>query len=1294
MAKSCPYPRKKKKQIAVLKQQLQEIEMKAAIQDKSTMANTLPTGKVEDRSKLGPAVFADILVNGVPAKALIDTGSPATIVSLEFVLNIYARGRDSQQSPEEWRIETQRKFTPPDVSLRNYGGHPLDMVSQTHLRLSQGSRALDTTVLVQKGAPNELLVGTDVQSKLGFALVMETAEGGVDLLTGERSGLMDSQGPEPMAQGQTASLDSQTDRNAVPDQLQPNESTMRACGPSGSPSSREPHTPGSAGGQMLEQTGRGNSSQTPRVQSRHGGKGRALGGGGQPEGQSAQALDAGEGTAEMPERETGIVRLLEAERIPAGYRKMVKTQVLGEEGASLLLFTPGCREEDILLADGALEGPCATMVITNRGRGPIHLKGGTMLGTVIPVDEVSLEEEVVCEEATVNQLEESDWGRGGGESGWQSALGPGVSSASRQKRLLEELKLQVDHLTPLQKTQLEDCLTSFADVFALGHAELGTTALTQHSIDTGDHPPIRQPPRRVSFSLRRTVDGLIKEMLSQGVIVPSSSPWASPVVLVKKKDGGMRFCVDYRQLNHITKLDEFLLPRIDETLDLLAGARFFTTLDLASGYWQVPMEASSQEKTAFTTHCGLYEFRKMPFGLVNAPATFQRLMEIVLSGLARDSCHVYLDDVLVFGKTLEEHNQNLQCVLTRVRKAGLMLKPRKCNFAQVSVEYLGHVVSAAGIQTDPKKLLAVNQSPTPTDVKSLRSFMGLASYYRRFVPGFSKVAGPLHALTKKDVAFVWSPECQQAFDHLKELLTAAPVLTFPDFQRPFILETDASGCGLGAVLAQEHPDGAVRPIAYASRSLQKHERNYGITELEGLGVVWAVKHFRPYLYGHKCSVYTDHEALKSLLNTPHPSGKLARWGLALQELDLTILHRSGKRNANADALSRFPLPDTVDDNPTCGLVAAMTPGSERDDLPALQRADEGLATVIKYLETGVLPEDQKVGRQIALTSSLYTLQDGVLYRVEGDGTLRVIPPSQLREQLFREAHGGKFGAHLSDTKVYSELRRHYWWEGMRKDITQWARGCLVCATHRAGRAVRPPLSPIPVSGPFDRIGVDVVQFPRTSRGNRYAVVFLDYLTKWPEVFAVPDQSSATVAKLLVEEVVSRHGVPSEILSDRGRTFLSGLMKEVELLLGFHKVNTTAYHPQTDGLVERYNRTLIAMLAKTVQKGGPDWDDRLPYVLFAYRASQQSSTLESPFYLVYGRDPRLPTPAVLNPKRSCMAVDLKEYGLDLYAKMTEAWEMADSTLAVHRSNRKPHMTGNPMCRCSEKEREFSCLNWLR
>ena len=365
--------------------------------------------------------------------------------------------------------------------------------------------------------------------------------------------------------------------------------------------------------------------------------------------------------------------------------------------------------------------------------------------------------------------------------------------------------------------------------------ELGSTDLVTHTIDTGS-PPIKQPARRVPFALRQAVDEMVEKMLSQGVVEPSHSPWSSPVVIVEKKDGSRRFCVDYRQLNSVTKMDVFPLPRIDDTLDSLAQSRYFTALDLASGYWQVRMHPASQEKTAFATPSGLYEFRVMPFGLCNSPATFQRLMENVMSGLTKKSCMVYIDDVLVIGQTFAEYLANLKEVFMRLQAAGLRLKSSKCFFRTNKVVYLGFVVSREGISADPEKVEAVRNFPQPQDVKSLRSFLGLASYYRRFISGFSVVANPLFALTKKDVDSQWTATCEEAFQELKKRLTEAPVLAFPVFHQRFLLDTDASGIGLGAVLAQKQEGGSVRPVAYASRTLQPHERNYGVTELEAFGL--------------------------------------------------------------------------------------------------------------------------------------------------------------------------------------------------------------------------------------------------------------------------------------------------------------------------------------------------------------------------------------------------------------------------------------------------------------------------
>ncbi|MEM7281681.1 MAG: reverse transcriptase family protein [Pseudomonadota bacterium] len=437
-------------------------------------------------------------------------------------------------------------------------------------------------------------------------------------------------------------------------------------------------------------------------------------------------------------------------------------------------------------------------------------------------------------------------------------------------KLRKTLNLTDADLTSKQKEQLLDLLVQNVDTFAFDDRDLGSCPLVQHEIVTGDAAPIRQRPYRVPMHQRQIIKQHIDEMLKADVIRPSISPWASPVVLVKKKDGKDRFWVDYRKLNNVTKKDVSPLPRIDEILDVLGRARFFSTLDLRAGYWQIPVAPQDREKTAFVTYEGMFEFNKLPFGLCNAPATFQRLMEIVLAGLNWLTCAVYMDDILVFSVSFEDHLRDVQNVINTIRSAGLKFKPEKCQFARASIKFLGHVVTPSGIRPDPEKLVAVRGMPDPKNKDEVRSFLGLASYYRRFVRDFAQIADPLHKLLKKNADFKWAEQHSNAVGTLKDKLLSAPILHYPDFSKLFTLFTDASGVGIGAVLAQD-TDGQDHPIAYISRALKKSERNYPPIEWEALAVVWAIRQFRHYLYGRRFIVITDHAPLRWLMSPNHMS---------------------------------------------------------------------------------------------------------------------------------------------------------------------------------------------------------------------------------------------------------------------------------------------------------------------------------------------------------------------------------------------------------------------------------------
>ena len=463
-----------------------------------------------------------------------------------------------------------------------------------------------------------------------------------------------------------------------------------------------------------------------------------------------------------------------------------------------------------------------------------------------------------------------------------------------------------EHLSPAQQQQLKALFQEFSDIVSQGEDDLGCTPLLQHTIET-EGPPLRQLYRRQNPAVRREEMAQVQQMLYSGVIHPSNSPWASPVVMVKKKDGSLRFCVDFRQLNAATIKDAHPIPRINDLLDALHGARWFSTLDLKSGYWQVPIQEQDKEKTAFRTSSGqLFEFNQVPFGLCSAPATFSRLMDQVLAGLQWEACLFYLDDIIVFTATWEEHLTRLWQVFERLRHAQLKFGAEKCMFAAKEVSYLGHRVTSEGLLPDPTLLKAIREIGTPKNATEVRTFLGLAGYYRRYVKNFATIVGPLHALTRKDAVFHWSPECQHAFDHLKTLVASSPITAFPDFNLPFRLYTDASTAGLGAILAQVQ-EGKERIICCTSRSLNQAEKAYPATKLECLAIVWAVTKFRPYLMSMSFEVYTDHYALQWLKTMCTGSALLHHWSAALEEYDFAVKHCPGKTQTHVDGLSRLPV---------------------------------------------------------------------------------------------------------------------------------------------------------------------------------------------------------------------------------------------------------------------------------------------------------------------------------------------------------------------------------------------------
>ena len=720
---------------------------------------------------------------------------------------------------------------------------------------------------------------------------------------------------------------------------------------------------------------------------------------------------------------------------------------------------------------------------------------------------------------------------------------------------------------------------------------------------------------RYSPAERKEIEEQAEYLIKRGLIIESSSPFGAPVLFVPKPNGTLRMCIDYRGLNKLTRKNSYPMPRVDDLLDQLRGARLFSAIDLMQGYYQIRIKPEDCEKTAFRTPQGLYEFKVLPFGLANAPAVFQTLMNKIFSQQIGKSVLVYLDDILVYSKTPEDHLTHLREVFEILRTQKFFCRLHKCHFNDTEMKYLGHLISSDGVRPDPKKVEKVKEWPRPTTVQEVRAFLGLANYFRKFMQGYSQMVSPLTDLTQTKKAWNWTEKCTEAFERVKYCLTHAPVLRMPDFSKPFEVVADASKYASGGVLLQEG-----QPIAFDSRKFNKAELNYTVSEQEMLASVRAVQTWRCYLEGSKFTLVTDHCANTFLKTQPTLNRRQARWSEILQPYDFKWEYRPGRTNV-ADPLSRIPVGkvETMGE-PGCASALCAICGPSYDQV-AVPRPEATSSSLVRRLVDRYATDAEF--QKLLPTQKNWEYRGGLWYR----GNQVIVAGCDLQREVVARAHDTPYAGHFGQDRILDLARRFFWWPKMRQDVQEYVRTCDTCLRVKCQR--KSPaglLQPLPVpEQKWQSVSMDfIIELPLTIRGHTGIVVFVDRLTKMVRLAPLrTDFSASDVADLLISQVFRHHGLPTDLITDRDPRFTSAFFRRLAEKWEVKQKMSTSFHPQTDGQTEVMNRTLEDYLRAFTRDGQDRWDEMLTMAEFAMNNAVNSSTGETPFFLNYGRHPVTP-----------------------------------------------------------------------